>query len=138
VEGAIRISRAAFDDIAAHARQALPVECCGVLIGKAATILEARRTANLADDPNRFLVDPKGHIDARRDARNRGLDVVGFYHSHPHSEPVPSPTDLAEMAYPDCLYLIVRPLADTMKCGLFRVESSMFVEVELQVVERLG
>ncbi len=134
----IRISRAAFDDIAAHARQAWPVECCGVLIGKASTIVETRPTANLAESPNRFLVDPKGHIEARRDARTRGLDVVGFYHSHPRSEPVPSPTDLAELAYPDCLHLIVQPLEATVKCGLFRVERSAFVEVELLVVDRVG
>ena len=61
----------------------------------------------MADCPNRFLIDPKDHIDARRIARGRGLDVIGFYHSHPHSDPYPSPTDLAEAAYGDTVSVIV-------------------------------
>jgi proteasome lid subunit RPN8/RPN11 len=112
-----------------HARAALPRECCGVLIGTGASVLEAIRVRNIADDPNRFELDPQGHIDARRSARARGLDVVGFYHSHPHSEPEPSPTDLANAAYPDHLFLIVRPLSGGGKARLFRYHEAAFDEV---------
>ena len=92
----------------AHAREAAPDECCGVLLGRGDEIVEAVRARNAAEPATtRFLVDPKDHIDARRDARARGLDVVGFYHSHPRSGAVPSDTDLAEAAYPGALYVIV-------------------------------
>jgi proteasome lid subunit RPN8/RPN11 len=116
-----------------HAQAALPAECCGILVGTPTQILSAVPSANLADDPRRqFLVDPKTHIEARRDARLRGLSVIGFYHSHPQSAPVPSQTDLENASYPDHLYLIVRPRAEGSEARLFRLESAQFVEVALR------
>jgi proteasome lid subunit RPN8/RPN11 len=121
------------DEVAAHARESLPAECCGVLLGsaedRALHVVEAVRISNLSEDPNRYCLDPKGHIDARRAARQRGLEVVGFYHSHPHSEPEPSVTDLSEATYPGHLYLIVRPLAEGAKVAVFRFEQGRFLEV---------
>ena len=95
------------DAVAAHARREAPAECCGVLIGDSAAIAEAVPTRNLSDNPNRFLIDPQGHMDAMRRARALSLDVIGFYHSHPHSPAHPSERDLAEAAYPDLLMMIV-------------------------------
>jgi proteasome lid subunit RPN8/RPN11 len=129
----VHISRGAAEEISAHAREALPSECCGVLIGSGSAIVEARRTRNLSESRTRFEIDPKGHIDARRDARRRGLDVVGFYHSHPQSEPIPSKTDLAEASYPDLLHLIVRPLPERANLRLFRLDGPRYVELELVV-----
>jgi proteasome lid subunit RPN8/RPN11 len=95
------------DEIVAHARREVPGECCGVLIGNATAIVEAIPTRNLSDNQNRFLIDPQGHMAALRRARALGLEVVGFYHSHPHSAAVPSARDLDEAAYPDLLMMIV-------------------------------
>jgi proteasome lid subunit RPN8/RPN11 len=126
---AARIARKALDEIAAHARDAQPAECCGILLGKGTEVVEAVRIRNIADDVNRFELDPREHINARRDARSRGLDVIGFYHSHPHSEPEPSPTDLANAFYPEHLYLIVRLLDTHVHARLFRQEGARFVEL---------
>ena len=105
-----------------------------MLIGAGDEIVDACRAANIADDPlRRYLVSPRDHIDARRHARSRGLSVIGFYHSHPRSEPAPSPTDRESASYPEHLYLIVRPLADGHEARLFRLEGSAFVEIELVV-----
>jgi proteasome lid subunit RPN8/RPN11 len=117
------------DAVAAHAHATLPAECCGILIGRADEVVEAVPGLNLSDDPNRYQLDPKAHLDARRAARHRGLEVIGFYHSHPHSEPEPSMADLAEATYPGHLYLIVRPLAEGAKVRLFRFEGAAFLEV---------
>ena len=94
------------DEIAAHAREEIPRECCGVLLGKGTEIVESVRTRNLADDPNRYVLDPQGHIAARRAARRRGLAVVGFYHSHPDHPARPSQYDL-DHAFPFFWYVIV-------------------------------
>ena len=117
------------DEVGAHAHDTLPAECCGVLLGCSDEVVEAVRTGNLSEDPNRYQLDPRDHIAARRAARDRGLEVVGFYHSHPHSEPEPSIADLAEATYPGHLYLIVRPLADGAKVRVFRFERGAFLEV---------
>ena len=128
------------DEVAAHARDALPAECCGVLLGRAneiVEIIEAVRTRNVSENPNRYSLDPKDHIEARRTARMRGLAVIGFYHSHPHSEPEPSIADLSEATYPGHVYLIVRPRGQGAKVRLFRFEPDGFLEVGF-VVGRPG
>jgi proteasome lid subunit RPN8/RPN11 len=126
------VDRAALDAAISHAREAAPAECCGVLLGSGDVVTEARRTRNRAMDQNRFLIDPEDHINARREARARGLAVVGFYHSHPHSAPVPSPTDLAEASYPDHLYLIVSLAGEQPDARLYRLEADGFKEESLR------
>lgn len=120
-------------ELAAHAREASPVECCGVLIGVPGQVMESRRAANLADRPTRFLLDPRAHLEALRDSRRRGLEVVGFYHSHPHSGPVPSPTDVAEASYGDYCHVIVGLGGDTVDTRAYELRQGHFVEVILDV-----
>lgn len=119
--------------IIAHARALQPAECCGMLIGRPDEIVEAIRARNLAESPNRFFIDPKDHINARRYARASGLEVVGFYHSHPHSEAMPSSTDLAEASYPHSLYLIVSLQPKRPVARLFRLDDDRFVELPFEV-----
>lgn len=128
-----RIRQAALDSVIAHARAEAPAECCGMLIGRGAAIDEAVRANNIAAGPARFCIDPKDHIDARRDARARGLEVLGFYHSHPHSPAWPSETDVAEAAYPDAVHLIVSLAGGVAAANLFRIEASAAVAVPLDV-----
>jgi proteasome lid subunit RPN8/RPN11 len=129
VNSQLRVARRALDEMIAAARAAEPAECCGVLLGTPGAIAEAAPTRNLAGDPNRFLIDPEEHIVARREGRRRGLELVGFYHSHPHSPAVPSATDLAEAAYPDHFHAIVSLVAEPALVRLYRLESGRFVEV---------
>ena len=109
----MRLTGLVVDRVVAHARQLAPDECCGLLIGDGDGVVDCAPARNIADRPAvRFLIDPKDHLHALRDARRRGLDIVGFYHSHPRSAAIPSDTDRAEANYPDHLFLIVG-LADT-------------------------
>jgi proteasome lid subunit RPN8/RPN11 len=121
----VTLERAALETLVAHAREEAPNECCGVLLGTASSIAEAARTRNIADQPrSRFLIDPKDYIDLRRSARARRLEVLGFYHSHPASPAVPSPTDRAEAAYPGHLYLIVGLAAEPPDVAIYRLDES--------------
>ena len=127
------IARQALDEVLAHARESQPQECCGMLIGAGDRILTAVRARNLAASPTRYLIDPKDHLDARRAARQRNLDVVGFYHSHPRSPAFPSATDLSEAAYPDCVYLIVGIEGDQEEARFFRFGTGSAEETEVIV-----
>jgi proteasome lid subunit RPN8/RPN11 len=117
----------AVESIVAHAREAAPDECCGLLLGREDEIFEAVRAGNIADEPrSRFLIDPKDHIAARRAARASGLEVVGFYHSHPGSPATPSARDVAEFTYPGSLYAIVSLASEPAEIQLFRVDEGNF------------
>ena len=129
------LARAARAAAVAHARAAAPNECCGLLLGLGEDIVEAVRARNIADDPaKRFLIDPADHVAGRRDARQRGLDVVGFYHSHPASPPEPSARDLAEFTYPGHLYAIVSLRAEPAEVSLFRFDEGNFRRVSFVTV----
>jgi len=125
------LPRAVREAAVAHAREVAPRECCGILIGTRDAIATAVRAANLSESPSRFLIDPQDHIRARREARAGGLDVVGFYHSHPHSDAVPSATDLAEASYADRVYLIVGLAGDDPDLRLYRFTGKDFEPMEL-------
>lgn len=115
--------------VVAHATREQPRECCGILLGRDASIVEAVPVENIAGSPNRFLLDPKGHIETQREARRRGLDLLGFYHSHPHSAPVPSVTDVNEGTDDGALHLIVGQQDGQWSVRIFRLAGGVSREV---------
>ncbi|MGE0706031.1 MAG: Mov34/MPN/PAD-1 family protein [Vicinamibacterales bacterium] len=115
--------------IVEHAERERPRECCGVLVGRGREIVQAVPVENIAASPCRFLLDPKGHIDARRDARRLGLDVVGYYHSHPNSPAEPSATDAAGVTYTDAVYAIVSLAGPMPVLRLFEWQEGKFQAV---------
>lgn len=126
----MRISQSLIDDVLRHARETAPAECCGLLIGTPGRILRAHPARNVHASATRYLIDPADHFAAIRQAREAGLDVIGAYHSHPASPPVPSATDLDE-ALPSFFYLIVAPRSGDV--GLFALNADRFERVSYQV-----
>jgi proteasome lid subunit RPN8/RPN11 len=123
------------DSIVAHARETAPAECCGLLLGRGEEIVEAVRARNVADDRTiRFLIDPADHFAARRAARAGGLDVTGFYHSHPTTPAEPSARDRAEFSYLGHLYVIVSLRAEPAEVRLFRFDAGNFQRVPFVTV----
>jgi proteasome lid subunit RPN8/RPN11 len=130
----LNIRAGTIDAVLAHARAARPAECCGMLLGRDDLIEDARPARNLSDRPSaRFLIDPRDHFDALREGRCRGLEVVGFYHSHPHSRAEPSDTDRAE-AHDATLHLIVGFDRDPPEIRLFRFVRGNFLAVAFVTV----
>ena len=122
------------DDVLAHAREEAPRECCGILLGTPAGIVEIVRARNLAGGTTRFVIDPQDHITARRHGRSRQLEVVGFYHSHPRSAPYPSETDLAESDYPGAVHLIAGVSDTGQELRLYTWDDGSVEEVPLAIV----
>jgi proteasome lid subunit RPN8/RPN11 len=93
-----------------HAAYAAPGECCGALMGRSVGGKCAVRTViplhNEAVDPERYSIGAPTVLRLELQARRAGLDLIGFYHSHPSGEARPSATDL-ELACPGYVYFIV-------------------------------
>jgi proteasome lid subunit RPN8/RPN11 len=108
----IRIDESVTNSIAAHAERDYPHECGGILIGKLEdrrkTVVETFPVENAREEGarhNRVLILPKDVLRAERYAREKKLDVVGYYHSHPEDQAVPSQYDL-DHALPVWSYVI--------------------------------
>jgi len=95
-----------------HLCRAYPEEGCGVMLGRESNgDREVERVIgfdNVREDSrtNRYLIAPEQFLRAEREARAAGLDVIGFFHSHPDHPSRPSAFDL-EHAWPWYSYLIV-------------------------------
>lgn len=110
----IAIREGLLDEIRRHATRAYPRECCGALLGRDTAAgrevarlhpLDNRRDGDAAR--RRFLVTGEDHSRVEKAARERGLDIVGFYHSHPDHPARPSDFD-REHALPWYSYVIIR------------------------------
>jgi proteasome lid subunit RPN8/RPN11 len=116
----LRIGAEDLARIRAHGEAAYPEECCGVLIGRvtpagreiatepSATVERTVAADNERADSrhNRYVISPQSLLRAQREARASGLDVVGYYHSHPDHPARPSEFD-REHAWPGTSYVIV-------------------------------
>jgi len=85
-------------DIRRHGEETYPHECCGALVGAGNRVTATVALPNTTEEGprRRFMVRPSDYRVAEQKAAELGGDLLGFYHSHPHSAAVPSPTDLAE------------------------------------------
>lgn len=95
----LEVRRAELDLMIAHAERVFPHECCGILVGRREgttnrvdRVFEAVNVVTVRSH-DRFEMDPRSILEADDWARGRGLEVVGFYHSHPDHPPIASATD---------------------------------------------
>ena len=101
-----------YEALRKHGEETYPHECCGVLLGKSEPegniVREIVRAGNTRTDSahNRYNIAPQELVKIQRQARGLGLDIVGFYHSHPDHPAQWSPTDFAEAHWLGCSYII--------------------------------
>ena len=109
----IRIDDEQLAQMRAHGERDYPYECCGLMLGRFADgrkqVVETYAISNAREEAakrNRFLIRPDELMRGEKYAREKGLDVVGFYHSHPDDVAVPSQYDL-EHAWPSYSYIVM-------------------------------
>jgi proteasome lid subunit RPN8/RPN11 len=109
----LKITNKEYTAVRQHGEETYPNECCGVLLGQmeddgTRVVASAARCGNTRSDSpqNRYRIDPKELVRIQREGRERGEDIIGFYHSHPDHPAEWSPTDLAEAHWFGCSYVI--------------------------------
>ncbi len=128
-------------EMAAHGESDYPYECCGLLLGKFAddgtkSCTEIYSISNAREEAakrNRFLIRPEELLRGEKDAAAKGLEVVGFYHSHPDHPAVPSAYDL-EHAWPVYSYIVVAiksGQAEDLRSWEMQTDRTRFVEEEI-------
>ncbi|MDR1924771.1 MAG: M67 family metallopeptidase [Planctomycetaceae bacterium] len=150
----ILVTRNKIAEINKHAEQEYPNECCGALIGKfdfaktennpnntdtrvVVDIIPISNKREPESRHNRFLILPNEFLLCEKTAGRRGLDVIGFYHSHPDHPAYPSEYDLSH-ALPIYSYIIVSvklKIADELTSWILQDDRSKFINETVQITE---
>ena len=108
----LKFTASDYGDIRRHGEETYPHECCGILMGTAQGDVRSVQTTvrcgnTRTDSPqNRYNIDPRELVRAQRQAHEQGLDIIGFYHSHPDHPARWSQTDFEEAHWIGCSYVI--------------------------------
>ena len=104
------LPRSVTDQLGAHAQGAYPRECCGFLLGEDCDgelmVEEVMPVGNVASGRGRYEMSPESVLLAERSAGDKGLSILGVYHSHPDGDSTPSDMDGRE-AIPHLPYVIM-------------------------------
>lgn len=136
------IPRRIYEEMLNHAYAELPNECCGFLggvrEGDGPVIGRAEHCypmINADENPTRrFQADPKSIVQAIRDMRERELEELAIYHSHPTSEPIPSRTDLERNYWPGVVSVIISLKSDEPEVRAWWLSEVDYREAEWEVV----
>ena len=118
----------AYAEMIAHAYDGYPLEACGLLVGKGNTVHRFVPCTNEAASARIYSIPGKELLRAERSADDDGLEVIGVFHSHTHSEPYPSPTDVAQAPDPGWHYVIVSLKREAPETRSYRIVDGAITE----------
>ncbi len=126
----LRLDRQAFDAICDLAFREYPLEMCGLIAGMPGADHGERfyPCRNAAESAKVYTVDPTDHFRAEMDADDHDWEINGVVHSHTHSEPYPSPTDVAQAPDPGWHYVIVSLKRDAPELRSYRIVEGLVTE----------
>jgi proteasome lid subunit RPN8/RPN11 len=135
----VKLKKADFDMIAAHAQAGLPNEACGLIAGwvdgEVKVVEKVYLLSNPDHTPEHFSVDPKEQLAAVKDMRAQGLEPLGNFHSHPATPARPSAEDI-KLAYdPRACYLIVSLAANTPVLKAFEIVNGEAAPAPLEIID---
>jgi len=122
------------EEILAHALEEAPREACGVIVGLDGVGARVVRCRNAHPEPtSRYQVHPEDLRAAVSPMQDESRELVGIYHSHPRSQPVPSPTDRADAAHwPEPAYVLASWRTGAPELRAFRLEGEWMREVPVE------
>ena len=103
----LRIPKTIFQGMVEHAKRESPLECCGILSGKEKTVEKAFELKNTEESPVQYFMSPRDQMKVFEKMERESMEMVAIYHSHPHTIPFPSETDVKLAFYPDISSIII-------------------------------
>jgi proteasome lid subunit RPN8/RPN11 len=136
----IRIRAEILDEMIRHARREPEIECCGLLAGRDGVVTEIFPARNASASATSYEIPPQELFQIFRHLREEGLQHLGHYHSHLHSENIPSASDIAQAYYPDQAYFIISPQDGASRpVRAFQIRDGNVQELKIEIAagERL-
>jgi len=131
----VRIPKTIFQEMVDHAKREWPLECCGILGGKDKTVQKSFELRNTEKSPVLYSMSPREQMKVFEEMEKESMKMVAIYHSHPHTIPFPSETDVKLTFYPDVSSIIIslkeeeNPMVKAFQIG----KEAIYVE-EIEVI----
>lgn len=132
----IYIKEDIINGIVQQAKEGTPLEICGYLAGKNNLISNCYKLTNKDRSSEHYSFIPKEQFDTLRDVRDKGLELMVVYHSHPASPARMSDEDI-KLAYDkDILYAIISLQQDSPVVKFFDMSGGMPNEIEFKIIDK--
>ena len=131
----VRIPNTIFQEMVDHAKREWPLECCGILGGNDKTVQKSFEFQNTEKSPVLYSMSPREQMKVFEEMEKESMKMVAIYHSHPHTIPFPSETDVKLTFYPDVSSIIIslkeeeNPVVKAFQIG----KEAIYVE-EIEVI----
>lgn len=122
-----------YQEMADHAVAGYPLEACGLLVGTGETVVRFVPCTNEAASARVYTIPPLELLRAERAADDDGLELIGVFHSHTHTEAYPSPTDVVQAPDPGWHYVIVTLKREAPEARSFRIADGEITEEHVAV-----
>jgi proteasome lid subunit RPN8/RPN11 len=103
----IRIPKSILNGMVEHAKRESPLECCGILGGRDHTVKKAFELQNAEKSPIRYSIEGQEQLRVFEEMEKESMDMIAIYHSHTHTIPFPSETDVKLAFYPEVASIII-------------------------------
>jgi proteasome lid subunit RPN8/RPN11 len=130
----IRIPQIIYQGMLDHARREWPLECCGILSGKEKTVEKVFQLKNTEESPVQYSMSPRDQLRVFEEMEKESIEMIAIYHSHPHTIPFPSETDVKLAFYPDVSSIIISLREEknpVVKAFQIRKEAIYLEEIEV-------
>ncbi len=117
-----------------------PLEACGLIsgpeIGTTSDVATRfHRCTNVAASARIYTLDPREHLAIERGIEQQGDEILGVVHSHTHSEPYPSPTDVAQAPDPAWHYIIISLKRAAPEVRSYRIIDGTIIEEPIVLID---
>jgi [CysO sulfur-carrier protein]-S-L-cysteine hydrolase len=131
----LAISRNAYAGLISHAYDCYPEEACGLLVGHPLRndVVRFVPCENTMHSGRIYSIAPKDLLRAERQAEDDGFEVMGVMHSHTHTEPYPSQTDVDQAPDPNWHYVIISLKREAPEARSYRLINGTISEVTISV-----
>jgi proteasome lid subunit RPN8/RPN11 len=136
----LRLTESQYATIVGHCYDGLPNEACGLLVGPldgngepTGVVSAARPCRNSDASAVTYTVDPRDMLAAMRAAEAAGDEIIGVWHSHTHTDPYPSPTDVRQAADPAWMYVIVSLRDQAPMLRSYRIRAGEIAETSVEL-----
>ncbi len=130
----IKIPRPIYIGMLEHAQKESPLECCGILSGKNGTVQKAFELRNAEQSPVRYSISPQDQLGIFKEMGKEALEMVAIYHSHTHTLPFPSETDVKMAFYPEVFSVIISLKEEkNPQVKAFRIQKEAIFSEEIEV-----